>query len=132
MCIRMSKLGILSGLYGMENSLKAGNGERKMENRMENRPELDRGNNGQKMDFRGIFHFFSIFWAIFAPVKLGAVFHSVFHFSFPISGFQAVFHPVQARQDPKFRHLYYNYHLTFLLRSSDEIVSTPMKIESFL
>ena len=36
--------------------------------------------------------------AIFAPVKLGAVSHSVFH-SFLISGFQAVFHSVQARQD---------------------------------
>ena len=34
---------------------------------MENRSELDRGKNGPEMDFRGIFHFFLHFRAIFWP-----------------------------------------------------------------
>ena len=72
---------------------------------------LDRGKNGQKMAQKWIIIFeeFSIFppfpghfLAISAPVKLGAVFHSVFHIFFP--HYQAGFHSVQARQvgqDPK-------------------------------
>ena len=40
-------IGILSGLCGMDNSLKAGKGE-KMENRMENRSEIDGGKNGRR------------------------------------------------------------------------------------
>ena len=91
----------------MENGLKAENGE-KMENQMENRPELDRGKMAKKMAQEWIFEEFSIFspfslhfFAIFAPVKLGAVFHF-----FAISGFQAVFHSVQARQNPKSRNLW--------------------------
>ena len=43
---------------------------------------------------------FGPFLASIAPVKLGAVFHLVFHF-FPVSGFEAVFHSIQARHDPK-------------------------------
>ena len=42
---------ILSGQHRMENGLQAGNGE-KMENEMENRPELDRGKNGPKMAWK--------------------------------------------------------------------------------
>ena len=59
-----------------------------MEVEMENGPKLDRGKNGKKMDFEGVFHYFSIisifgpFFAIFAPVQLGAVFHFDFHFFF--------------------------------------------------
>ena len=39
------------------------------------------------MDFRGSFIFFPFSGHFFAPVKLGAVFHLIFHV-FPISGFQ--------------------------------------------
>ena len=62
---------------------------------MENRPELDRGKNGQKMEKKwrtyGKFleyPFLGHFLAIIAPVKLGAVFHLVFHFfpHFRLSG----------------------------------------------
>ena len=61
--------------------------------------------NGPKMDFQGNFPFFSIsgpFFGLFALVRLRVVFRLGFHF-FPISGFQAVFHSVQARLNPKTR-----------------------------
>ena len=51
-------VGMPSGLYGMDNSLKGGNGEKRMENRMENRPELEAGkstlwtNTGQDWNFQ--------------------------------------------------------------------------------
>ena len=71
---------------------KAGNGK-KMEIEMENGPKLDRGKNGKKWpkngflrEFSIIFAIFGPFFAIFAPVQLGAVFHFDFHF-FSISGF---------------------------------------------
>ena len=40
-------LGIMSGLYGMENGLKGGSGK-KLENQMENSPQLDRGKMAKK------------------------------------------------------------------------------------
>ena len=86
------------GLYGMENGLKAGYGE-KMENQMKDRPKLDRGKNGpqkwpgngENMENCRENPFLGPFFWPFLPVKLGAIFHFVFHF-FPISGFHVVFH----------------------------------------
>ena len=82
-----------------------------MEIEMENGPKLGRGKkNGkkmaQKMDFEGVFHYFSIFWPffchlmIFPPAQLGAVFHFDFHFFFFHFRLVAVFHAIPARQDP--------------------------------
>ena len=73
-----------------------------MEIEMENGPKLDRGKNGQKMaqkwilrEFSIIFPFLGHFFAIFAPVQLGAVFHFDFHFFFSISGFWPFSMPYQ-------------------------------------
>ena len=79
---------------------------KKMEIEMENGPKLDRGKNGQKwknngkvMEFSIIFHFFAFFFASFAPVQLGAVFHFDFHF-FSISGFWLFSMPYQPGRIP--------------------------------
>ena len=45
-------------------------------------------------------HFRAIFWAIFAPVQLGGVFHLVFHF-LPISGFWPFSMPYQPGMIPR-------------------------------
>ena len=55
--------------------------------------------NGKTMEKLHYFSIFGPFFAIFAPVQLGAVFHFDSHF-FSISGFLAVFHAIPARQDP--------------------------------
>ena len=77
-----------------------------MEIEMENGPELDRGKNGKKwpksgkiMEFSIIFPFFGHFFAIVAPVQLGAVFHFDFH-CFPISGFWPFSMPYQPGRIP--------------------------------
>ena len=83
------RFGILSGLHGMENSLTAGNGEKM----------------GPEMHFRGNFHFISIsgpFFDHFCCCQAPGRFPFGFPF-FPISGCQAVFHSVQARQNPNVR-----------------------------
>ena len=88
------------GPVRMDSALKAGNGE-KYGNRMENRPELDRGKHGQKMAWRwifeGIFHF-SIsrpFFGHFRPCQARGGFPFGFLF-FPHFGFPST----QARQNP--------------------------------
>ena len=98
----------LSGLYGMENLLKAGNGE-KMENQMDNRPELGRVKNGQKMARKwtktGNFPRKSMCrpcFGHFYPCQALGRFPLGFPF-FPDSGFPTVVHSVQAQQDPEFR-----------------------------
>ena len=66
-----------------------------MQNRMENRPKLNRGKNGQEMarKWRKV-------WKLPSKIHVGAVF--LFRFaSSSLFGFQAVFHSVQARQHPK-------------------------------
>ena len=71
----------------MENGPKAGNGK-KVEIEMEKGPKLDRGKNGQKMKTPS---FFGHFFAIFAPVQLGAVFHfhSLFFYFRLLTAFHA-------------------------------------------
>ena len=84
----------------MENGLKAGNGE-KMENQMENRPELDRGKNGPKMTKKWRKYSKIHSWGpFFAPVKLGAVFHLVSIFS-PFSAFRPFSIPCRPDRIPK-------------------------------
>ena len=99
---------------------KAGNG--KNGNRNGTRPQAGRGQkwqkNGPKMDFWGVFHYFSIFgpfFAIFAPVQLGAVFHSDFHF-FSISGFWPFSMPYQPGRIPTLIP-----HLSGMFRSSTSL-----------
>ena len=95
----LTKLGMLSGLYGVESGLKA-----EMENQMENRLDLDRDKNAQKKPGNGfpISPFPDHFLAMFAPVKVGAGGFSIwFSNLFPISAFRPFsFHSVQARRDP--------------------------------
>ena len=97
--------GILSGLHRMESGMKAGNGE-KMGNQMGNRPELDKGKNGQKMACTwrkyGTFPRISFSSPVFGhlyPCQARGCFPFGFHF-LPISGFHAVLHSIQARQNP--------------------------------
>ena len=75
---------------------------------MENGPELDRGKNGKKMakKWPKVMEtplLLATFFAVFAPVQLGAVFHFDFHFFFFHFPLLAVCHAIPARQDPKTR-----------------------------
>ena len=75
---------------------------------MENGPRLDRGKNGKKMaqkrflrEFSIIFHFWAIFFAMFAIfVQLGAVFHFDFIIFSAISGFWPFSMPCQPGMIP--------------------------------
>ena len=73
---------------------------------MENGPRLDGGKNGKKWPKNGflrefpiIFQLWALFFAIFAPVQLGAVFHFDFHF-FSISDFWPFSMPYQPGMIP--------------------------------
>ena len=72
---RESQFGILPGWYGMENGQK---------------PEMEKnggGKNGQKMDFRGSFPLFSIFWPFLPPSSVGPFSISIsIIFPFPAFG----------------------------------------------
>ena len=106
----LKRVGILPGWYGIENGQKPEmeKKKKKMEIEMENGSKLDGGKNGKKWPKNGKLHqksIFGPFFAIVAPVQLGAVFHFDFHFFFLFFHFRllAVFHAIPARQDPKKR-----------------------------
>ena len=87
------KLGILSGLYRLENGLKGGNGERR-KTKWKAAPSLTGAKMAQKWPRNGE----NIEDCLENPFP--AHFWATFPFFSPISGFQAVFHSVQARQNP--------------------------------
>ena len=85
--------------YRMENGLKAGNGE-EWKTKWKTAPSLTRAKMAQKWPGNGENMgnclkntFPGHFWPFLGLSSSVAVFHFVFH-SFPISGFQAVFHSV--------------------------------------
>ena len=108
--------------------------KKKMEIGMENSPKLDGAKNGKKMAQNGNIMenalknpFLGHFFAIFAPVQDGAVFHFDFHFFFHFR-LLAVFHAIPARQDPNFSLFLGFRRLSFCSGFDCELVSLRCQI----
>ena len=87
MCIEFAiqpKIEIMPGWHGMQNGQKPEMKKKEIE--MENGPRLDRGKkwpkNGFLSEFSIIFSFLGLFFSIFVPVQLGAVFQFDFQLFF--------------------------------------------------